>query len=82
MSTMFSSPVSIRLSLPTSRAAPPRPISAAERKPTSTRLEWVTLGRNTVSIGAGICQWRPGWVVGLTHWPKRTTTPCSSGSTR
>ena len=81
MSTMFSSPVSIRLSFGTSRVEPLRPTSDGPMKPTSTRLTRVTLGVNTVSIGDGKCQFRPGCVV-LIHSPKRSTTPCSSGCTR
>jgi len=57
---MFSSPVSIRLSFWTSRSEVVPPMSPAERKPISTRLERVTLGVKTVSIGEGRCQLRPG----------------------
>ena len=49
MSTMFSSPVSIRLSARSPREAPVR--AAAVRDPISMMFCRVTLGRRTSSIG-------------------------------
>ena len=51
MSTMFSSPVSIRLSARSSRAAPPTRPVPAERMPISMMFWRVTFGRRTSSIG-------------------------------
>ena len=53
MSTMFSSPVSIRLSSAMSRTGTPRVVSPTLRRPTSMRLTRVTLGVSTDSIGPG-----------------------------
>ena len=50
-STMFSSPVSIRLSSGTSRMVVPRRRSSTSRMPISMRLTRVTFGVSTVSTG-------------------------------
>ena len=50
-STMFSSPVSIKLSSATSRMEAPRRGSSPVRMPMSMRLTRVTCGVSTVSIG-------------------------------
>ena len=52
-STIFSSPVSIRLSSGTSRTVLPRRRSSTMRMPISMRFTRVTFGRSTVSIGYG-----------------------------
>jgi hypothetical protein len=81
MSMMFWSPVSIRLSCSTSRRAERALSLPAATKPMSICCTEVTLGVSAVSMGQGRCQLRPGWVVS-THWPKRSTTPCSLVWTR
>ena len=83
-STIFSSPVSIRLSSGTSRTAleASRPSKAEEpRMPISMRLTRVTFGSSTCSIGYGQRKFRPGgsW---RTYFPNLSTMPSSSGFTR
>ncbi len=51
MFTIFSSPVSIKLSSETSAMAEVLPVSLAALKPTSTLFTFVTLGVRTVSTG-------------------------------
>ena len=53
MSTIFSSPVSIKLSSGTSPIPEDLPESLAPLNPTSILLTFVTLGFNTRSIGNG-----------------------------
>ena len=53
MSTIFSSPVSIKLSSGTFPTPDDLPLSLAGLKPTSTRLTFVTLGVSTLSNGVG-----------------------------
>ena len=53
MSTMFSSPVNIKLSSGTFPTLETLPVSLVDLKPTSIRLTFVTLGVSALSIGRG-----------------------------
>ena len=53
MSTIFSSPVNIKLSSGTFPTPEDLPLSLAGLKPTSTRFTFVTLGVKTLSKGVG-----------------------------
>ena len=53
MSTIFSSPVNIKLSSGTLPTPEDLPLSLAGLKPTSTRLTFVTFGVKTLSKGVG-----------------------------